>query len=230
MTISKISVFLLAICASFTTNAQLHLSPEGGFNLCNIQDKGMYSTKRTNQGFNRLAYRIGIAADVAITRHFSLQPGLFYAKKGQALRCQDLFAQRTFFNDLMNFSYLELPIRIEYKSNKAGTDRFIMGIGAYAAYAVGGRTTWTSPEWTLYKSNNVVIGNNKDNDIAPLDFGVTANIGYEFACGLFIRSYYNYGLANINAADVNWRYFNTETGISTGYRLPLKRKPVAPSI
>ncbi len=161
-----------------------------------------------NNGFT-WAGRFGGVLGIALSRHFFIEPGIFAVVNGTNL---------TYNNYIPEHVYVysgELPVNVQYKLGNARGNRFFFGVGGYVGYNFGGTNSNTTS--SIYPTD-IKIGTNKTDFIAPLDFGVGANVGYQLKNGLFFRARYQLGLANLTPDTNNdSRITSTSFGGQVGY-------------
>jgi hypothetical protein len=118
-----------------------------------------------------------------------------------------------------------------YKSGFEGMGRFTAGIGMYAAYAVGGNRVQSIADTTFdienqkisltYRNSNTEMKFGNDplvDNFRRWDYGLNACIGYESNVGLYFRGTVNYGLVNLDPANISDRRVrNWGLGFSIGY-------------
>lgn len=224
----------LGLCAAITAKAQspfISIIPEAGVQFSNMraQMNGMESSGELKSGL-----RAGLAIDMALSRQVSLQPGIFYAKKGYEVE-QDVLRNigNTMYNEHHNtdvsVNYIEFPVTLQYKFSKAKTGGLFAGVGPYVGVAIGGDVE-TSTIRTLASgvSESVAfsrdderklnIGDNLGNDIETTDMGLNVNLGYQFAQGLLLRAHSAIGLANLAPyGNSNNSLRNFSFGFTVGY-------------
>jgi hypothetical protein len=224
----------LGLCAAVTAKAQspfISIIPEAGVQFSNMraQTNGMESSGELKSGL-----RAGLAIDMALSNNVSLQPGIFYAKKGYEVE-QDVLRTvgNTMYNEHRNtdvtINYIEFPVTLQYKFSKAKTGGLFAGVGPYIGVAIGGDVE-TSTTRTLASgvSENVAfaaseerelrIGDDIGDDIETTDMGLNVNLGYQFAQGLLLRAHTGIGLANLAPyGDSNNALRNFSFGFTVGY-------------
>lgn len=182
----KLITFLaFASLSSFTTQAQISIGPEVGFNLTSVQAKaeGVSANLDSKAGF-----RIGAIADIGLTSHLFLRPSIQYAMFGG--KDGDV---KKLTNESATFSinYLHIPVSVLYKFGETGLGRFYVGVTPYLGYAFGGKTKFAGIE------KDLEIGSDKDkDDIKPLDFGAGIKVGYELPLGLYVDASFLQGFSN----------------------------------
>ncbi len=156
-----------------------------------------------------VAGRFGGVLDIALSRHLFLEPGLFAVVNGTNL---------TYNNYIPEHVYVysgELPINILYKLGNARGNRFFFGLGGFLGYNFAGSNSNTTS--SIYPTD-IKVGTNKNDFIAPLDYGVGANVGYQLKNGLFFRARYQLGLANLSPDNSNnSKITSTSVGLQAGY-------------
>jgi hypothetical protein len=191
-------VFILSVSRA---GAQLKIAPEVGTNLSSVVSNGD-ATDNTI----RFTAKAGAILQVPLdSNHFYFQPGLFYSMQGQSVT-----------DNVIATNYIQIPANIIYKIGK-GRDRFFVGLGLYAAYAVSDKMTSGAEHTTL------PIGNGKSDDVKPFDFGGNIRIGHELYNGLYLAGQYSRGFINTYPGTDNYTVHNWVISVTVGYFIPLKR-------
>lgn len=203
----------------------VRFGPEGGVNM-----SGLYRNNTPN--LYRNVFHIGAIADVPLSSHLSLQPGLKYKMNGNKI--QSSFADTT---ETLTLHYIQLPASIVYKFGDEDNCRFIVGVGPYLSYLLNAKDKLeiavTNDENTPNSVNDGLgVGQQSlsvtdgdpvtqydVNSIRTLDWGVGGFIGCETPGGFFAKAGAEVGLRNINAA-TNDRNYNFM--LSIGYLLGSK--------
>lgn len=134
----------------------------------------------------KTTFYVGGVADIKVSDIFSVQPGLTFMSKGTKSSLDD---EMTSEDASVNFSYLELPVNLMANFN-AGTGKFFVGAGPYAAYALSGNA----------KSGDVKEDaefGSGDGQAKRMDFGLNFLGGYQLQNGLNLHAGYGLGLSNI---------------------------------
>ncbi len=177
--------------------------------------------------------RAGAIADISLAKHFSLQPGIFYAWNNSRTEPDAFVDNDTKYQAFTKHSThnVQIPVYALYKSSVEGMGRFMIGAGPYIGYAFSGRVQERSYTFqpmgtrlvmeTNQSTRSMRIGNDKASDeYQPLDYGAAGMIGYESNVGLYFRGHINYGLANLMPGGDSDHYTkNWGFGISIGYFL-----------
>lgn len=229
----KIFILLGLGCAVFNqANAQhIKLGPEAGLNLFSMSSRfdGDHESNRLIPGL-----KLGGVIDFGITRHFSIQPGLYFSMKGFSQKTSDRTTvgnTTTTVTDKyrMGLGYIEMPVNFLYKSRMHHSGQFFAGGGPYLAALVGGKIK-TDHTRTISNDNgsnvthssdsySVNIGDNaQSDDVRGADAGINMNAGYEFRNGLFLRGNLGVGLANIMPeGDSDYSMHNVGMSFTVGY-------------
>ena len=174
-----------------------------GINFQNLTGKDEAGDKYSNKlktGFN-----IGANAEIPVATDFYLQPGVLFSTKGAKYNDND---------SKTNLSYIEIPVNFLYKP-VLGEGKLLLGVGPYAAFAVGGK----------FKSggisSDINFGSNADDDVKRFDAGANFLFGYELSNHLSAQLNAGLGLVNISnrqPGDTKSSLKNTGFGVSLGYR------------
>lgn len=221
-----------ALVSTIVANAQrVSVGPEIGINSTSFSER--YNGVDVSDGM-RAGFKAGGIVDIGFTRHFSLQPGLFYNMKGAqeqysttVVEANGTVRTSEVRNDF-RINYIEMPVNLEFKfGHRAG--QFFFGGGPYLAAALSGTITNVNGTSVVTPTGRVVtsennsratarIGNTLSDDIRPFDGGLNLNLGYESAMGLLVRGNLGFGMANIlPVGDPDNFIRNWGMGVSVGY-------------
>ena len=223
----------MGIVSTLSAKAQwVTIGPEIGLNSTSFSER--YNGVDVNDGM-RPGLKIGGIIDIGFTRHFSLQPGLYYNMKGAQERYSTTttnengsFRTDEVRNDF-RIDYVELPVNFQFKFGQPRYGQFFFGGGPYVAAALSGTITNSNGSSVVLPSGRVItagnqrstdahIGNTVNDDIRPLDGGLNLNLGYISPMGLFVRGNLGMGLANIlPEGDADNYIRNWGMGVSVGY-------------
>ncbi|WP_113662885.1 porin family protein [Pedobacter nanyangensis] len=140
----------------------------------------------------KTTFYVGGVADIKVSNIFSVQPGLTFMSKGtksggDVFAAEDMEVETESVS--INVSYLELPVNLLANFN-AGSGKFFVGAGPYAAYALSGNTK-------VGGSKEDITFGSGDDDMKRFDFGVNFLTGYQLNNGLNIHAGYGLGLGNL---------------------------------
>jgi len=206
-----ICLFGIGLMAASAAKAQhISLGPEAGLNLYTVSSRydGYKESNKMIPGF-----KIGGVVDFGLTRHFSIQPGMFFTTKGAMQKTTDRTTVGSTTTTLTTkdqlwLNYFEIPVNFLYHANYSRTGRFFAGGGPYMAALLGGkikndrtRTVTNDNGTTTSHSSNTYSVNIGDNgatdDVRGGDVGINMQAGYEFRSGLLLRYNLGLGIANI---------------------------------
>lgn len=177
--------------------------------------------KATNTGL-----RAGLAIDIPVTGNFSVQPGIYYAKKGGQLGASytDPGSGIT-GNGVLDFklSYLDIPVMLMYHHG-IGPGRIFAGLGPNIGIGISGKSDIRASVFgfPVMDSTADVDFGDKEEELKRMDFGGNINLGYELPMGLFARASYTLGFSNISNLD-DTEIKNRGGSITVGYFF--SRKP-----
>jgi len=212
------TLFIVSAKAQNSTTGRTSFAVLGGVNFQNLNGEDMSGDKRENDLI--VGYHFGVNAQIPVAPEFYFQPGLQFSTKG---------AENTgnVLTTTYNLSYIELPLNFVYKG-LLGNGYFMVGLGPYVAYGVGGKAKFESgslsSESDIKFKNEVVSGDPLTTVyIKPFDAGGDIFFGYEMAGGLFLQLNAQLGMLNISPdnylfPDDNSTLKNTGYGLSLGYR------------
>ena len=233
----KIFFFTLLVFVCFQMQGQVRFGLKGGMNVSSFD---MSSKQGVVIDFsNRFAFHAGGFAEIPVSSFLSVQPELLFSSKGARCKISETY---TFpasigysdFTQIMKETYfpcyIELPVYLK-ADFEAGPGKFIVGVGPYIAYGVGGKmkvemktTPPERPEVTTAVGKGEIAVFKKDNlklkgtsiyppydfeteteiDKAQLkrfDFGFAGFAGYELNLGFFVTVGFQKGLYNIDNFD-----------------------------
>lgn len=156
----------------------------------------------------------GFVADLQLSKHLSLQPGVNFVQKGMKIK-SDVGGSDEKYSERINS--IEIPVNILYNSN-SGSGNFFVGAGPAVSFAVAGKYIEEFDGET--DKENLEFGNDEmEDDYRAFDFGLNGMIGYEFKGGLFMAANYNLGLRNLMpGGDEDYGKVKTNyVGIRLGY-------------
>jgi hypothetical protein len=190
----------------------------GGVNFQNLNGKDMSGNKLENDLI--VGYHFGVNAQIPVAPEFYFQPGLQFSTKGAKNTVSSL-------TNTYKLSYIELPLNFVYKG-LLGNGYFMIGLGPYLAYGVGGKAIYesgssTSESKIKFKSEVVSGDPLSEVYVKPFDAGGDIFFGYETVGGLFMQLNAQLGMINIKPdnylyPDDSSTLKNTGYGLSLGYR------------
>lgn len=199
----KVLFFSGLVLSTLVVSAQkLTWGGKAGLNLSHIStndaevnaDKSMLPT-----------FHVGVVADYAVSKSFSIQPQLLFQGKGTKIAHEG-------HSDKYTFTSIDLPINFLYRTNG-----FFVGGGPSIGFNVAGKL----------KSDEAGEGGDFEfgsdpGQIKRLDLGLNALAGYQLKNGLFFSANYTLGVSNwSNTSGDTWR--NNLLGISIGYMFKSKK-------
>jgi len=156
-------------------------------------------------------FQFGLESPIKLfnSKHFFIQPGLYYVKKGGKLLVGDFASQQNIYD----LRYIQLPVALKFKYAN-----FYVLAGGYGAINTRARKTITIAGDSLTSDIK--------NNVKSLEFGLTAGIGYEFrvrrSSYFLIETRYEKGLTNIfgksNLMGAESWGKNSATRFMIGYR------------
>ena len=204
--------------AQSNVNGKTSFAILGGVNFQNLNRENDSGDKLENDLI--VGYHFGVNAQVPVAPEFYFQPGVQFSTKGA--KNKDNAITSTY-----KLSYIELPLNFIYKG-QLGNGYFMVGLGPYVAYGVGGKAKYeggsVTAESDIKFKNEVVSGDPLTTVyIKPFDAGGNIFFGYEIAGGLFVQLNAQLGMINIQPdhylnPDDSSTLKNTGYGLSLGYR------------
>jgi len=220
---SLIVVFLLLV--SLQGNSQTMFGGLAGLNLSSASAKAMGETYSPKM---KLGFHVGAVANIGLSDHLYLMPGILFSMKGTKLDedKKDLLGNTYHITEDVTFNYLEIPVNVMYMFGEQGSGRFFISAGPYLGYCFGGKMkgdlTYSNSIFpTTEFDEKLEVGNDAiEDNIRPLDFGLNAGVGYMLPMGLFFRAQYGLGLYNTAPeGDADTYSKNRVIGISVGFLL-----------
>ena len=202
---------LLALMGYTASQAQVSFGIEGGANYSNYNVKATDYTGATVSQSTTAAtsFRAGVDLDFGLSDNFSIQPGVLYVVNGYSVSQMGLTGTVT-------VNTLTIPLNFIYKTGQPGGGRLFFGAGPYLGYNLSGTKNASAFGISNSASMNFGTDQSKD-DMKAIDYGVGANVGYQFAFGLFIRLNYQMGLANLTVASGGGTITNYNAGGTLGF-------------
>jgi hypothetical protein len=185
--------------------AQTSVSLSGGLNYSS-GSSSFSSSFIGGRSSARFAPRIGLTLEHDLNEQFGLYSGLLYSGKGFKLDFEQLRDGVGAGEAKFALNYIELPLMAYYKVN-----RFQLQLGAYAAYALNGRST-TVFEYSdagnirKFVSEQLLLFTDaptaEDDLLIPIsfrrrDFGFMAGIAYQLSDTGTLSFQYSKGLTNV---------------------------------
>ncbi len=194
---------LAAIVSVSAANAKIGIAPELGLNIASLNGKSI--GEGMNSGM-KIGARIGAVADIGVTEHIFVRPGLQFSMMGG--KDGDLGDDHS-----IALNYLHIPINVLYKTGSEGDGRFYVGLVPYLNYALGGKFKTSAGDADIEFGSDEA----KD-DLKSLDFGAGIKVGYELPMGFYVDASFMQGLSNlIPGGDADNKMANRNISIGVGY-------------
>ena len=185
--IFKLTLMAVAVFGAVNfASAQIDFGVKAGLNLANVNysEEGL-DTKML------VTFQAGVVADINISDHLAIQPGLLLVGKGFKSEVE-LFGET--FKTTANPMYLQVPVNLLYKGNM-----FYAGVGPYAGFGLFGKVK--SEGGGQSDSEDLSFGSGEDDTWSALDFGANLEAGVMLN-NIRIGAGYALGLANVIPNDV----------------------------
>jgi hypothetical protein len=177
---------------------------------------GSYKTSWL-RGFN-----IGVVTEIEIAKDLYLQPGILLQGKGTHLSFKSSFDTSSRFIEV---HYVELPVRLKFKTNWGKNMRAITSLGFYGSKSIrgvekGSGTSYSGP-YAIY--NKVEFSNKNENQklptiIKPFDFGYSLLLGVEIKkFQLFTTFCQSFNGITPNEKIYNGNFKNSTVSLSVTY-------------
>ncbi|MFL5746255.1 MAG: porin family protein [Niastella sp.] len=212
----KLKILLIALTASLlalgATAQNTSFGVRAGVNFTNINGKN--GAGNDLDGKLKTGFNAGINAEIPIAEDLYVKPGLLFSTKGAKDKNWDKVKYQ--------LSYIEVPVNLLYKP-ELGDGKLLLGIGPYAAFAVGGSyTDPTGNKKDFEFAHDVTAAEASTPHMKRMDYGGNLLAGYEFSSGLSFQLNAQLGLADIHSevqgVGDKAKYKNTGFGVSVGYR------------
>ncbi len=167
----KIVLLAVALFTFSLMNAQFSLGAKAGVNLAswNMSEDDDDVLK------GRIAYHVGVVAEISLSDQFSVQPELLYTSLGPKVD----------FDEVDDFryvvDYLSIPVMVKYYP----VEGLGIEIGPQVGFLLGAKATNGDEEEDF-----------KD-EMESIDFGVGFGAGYKLEMGVFFNARYVLGMTNI---------------------------------
>ncbi|MCC7504983.1 MAG: PorT family protein [Saprospiraceae bacterium] len=172
---------LLFGCLNFAA-AQVNFGFKAGLNLANVNFSEEFDDLVDPKML--ITFQAGVIADINISEHIAIQPGLLLVGKG--FKIDDDLSGKGSSNPM----YLQVPVNVLYKGNM-----FYVGAGPYVGYGLYGKVKQDG-----FDDQDLNFGSEVDDDYAALDFGANIEAGVDLGM-IRVGAGYALGLANIFPAD-----------------------------
>lgn len=189
-----------------------------GGNLNSIRGSDSYGNALEKD--SKIGASIGVNVEIPVAPNFVVQPSLLFSNKGTKsteTSGSQMVTATTYI------TYIEIPLNLIYKP-ALGPGVVLLGVGPYAAYALGGQYKLKPGEDYTIKFKNVVRSSDPDVPyLKAFDAGINLLIGYQFVNRFSVQFNGQFGLTNIDPKDEDEpdnksSYKNIGFGISVGYR------------
>lgn len=227
-----LKLFTITFCllvASFSVSAQTSVGVRGGISLSIINLDNAYFDEISNlPGID-----ISVPLEIKLSPLFALQPEFNYIQKGVKFKYAEMEndgVDKYEYEEEASASlnYLALPVFGKLFLD-AGSVKFFLAAGPYAAYALNGNAKYTETLKVNGKiedsySENANINFNDDDGVKRFDFGLGFGTGASLGLGngkIFLDARYSLGLASINI-DETEKAYNRSYSFALGYLIPIK--------
>jgi hypothetical protein len=168
----------LVLGVTATASAQVRFGVKAGLNLANVMFDG-----EDDQDTKMLpSFHAGGVLEFGLTEMVGLSAGLQVSGKGFKISEDDFEAKS-------NPIYLQVPLAVYYQSSG-----LYIGAGPYVGFGLFGKNKVEI--LGEEEDEDISFGSSADDEYAPLDFGIGAELGYNINA-LRVSASYNFGLANL---------------------------------
>lgn len=170
----KIALLLLLFVAFQVSAQEFHFIPKIGLN---------FATMSNFEGSMKPGLNIGVAGEVMMTDHFSVEPGVFYSMQGVKTDVGG-------YNLKVKNDYLNIPILLK--------GYVYEGFNLFAGPQLGFKV---SSKVKVSDSGTSVSTSEMSDVFKKVGFDIVIGAGYQSPMGLLFSLSYNIGLANTLNAD-----------------------------
>lgn len=176
------AILLLLVFVQSSASAQ-RFGVKAGLNLANWS-----VDPEPEDDFEMLpTFNVGGLAEFDLSENMGIGVGLQLAGKGAK---QEESGDKITINPM----YLQVPVNVFYRNSG-----FYVGVGPYVGFGLFGNYKFDVQG--TEETESIEFGNEIDDDIAPLDFGLGFEVGYHVIAPLRISVGYDLGLMNIVPKD-----------------------------
>jgi len=162
---------------------------------------------------NRTGFFAGAQVNVPLSEQFSIEPGIYYAQKGYALKGSLNMKGMEILNAnaraQLNSHYVDLPVLL--KANFGGLQVFAGPQVSYLAQA-DLRTTAGVLGFNVFNRKM-----DATEQLNRWDAAITGGVGYQFANGFNINASYDHGLSKADA-NKNFDAYNRAVKVGVGFK------------
>ncbi|NOR86686.1 MAG: outer membrane beta-barrel protein [Bacteroidales bacterium] len=197
---------------------------KAGFNLSNMLMKDN-EEDYSNDFSMKPGFHIGGTFELPISKVFAFETGLLFTTKGFKYNDKESFEGDTYeFNASYNLFYFDIPIMAKAYLD-AGGAKLYGAFGPYLGVGVAGNiyTEYIMNDDSDVETEDIEWGNDEDNELKRLDYGLGFGAGVEYKSMVFGVSY-NLGLANVSSyLDDGATMKNKVLGFSLAYKFGGKK-------
>lgn len=214
----------MVLCViSITTFGQLKLGIEAGYNISQFSERGdnqQYYHLSTINGFN-----VGIVAEEKLKKHFFVQTGLSYTKKGSETSTTQFATNGP--STTLKLDYIQLPLNLVYKVKLNQSITALLGAGLSGAFGIHGTEKGTNKDANgnitgvdnkVKFSNNTTQVDNNTTYIKPFDLGYNVLAGVEWK-SFQLKATLNNGFTSLKPTG-STTFRNNVYGFSLAYLIP----------
>lgn len=176
---------------------------KGGVNFSNL-----YTKDGDEKSDMIVGYNAGLFAKLPVSRHFAIQPELYFTTKGAKINYSLLGVSGS---NEYTLNYLELPILAVVNI----TDNLNIQVGPYVSYLLGGKNVNDASFNILDYHKNI-----DNEDFNKLDAGLALGVGIDIG-RVGIGARYNYGLTKVGKEQEflgkTYRSPNANNGVASLY-------------
>lgn len=211
---------MLILCCAMPAVAQIY-GIRAGFNLANMNMK--YDGETVSDDLKmKPGFLLGPTAEFPISPALSIESGLLLSTKGFKVEEKETFQTESYvYKSKLNLLYLDIPVALKGKINVGENTNLFLSGGPYFAVGLSGtaKSEYSYNGETEKSEESIEWGSDPDeDDLRPLDIGLTFGGGVEYAAFQF-GVYYDLGLMNISPyTDDGMKIRNRNLNFSLTYR------------
>ncbi|MBK8444543.1 MAG: PorT family protein [Sphingobacteriales bacterium] len=211
-------VIIAFVCHCSVAYGQVSVGVHTGINSSKMFIRSDDDPQTVENTYWKTRFMVGIPIEIALSKHWALQPELNYVQKGWNFNAMDTLGNHAEID--LRFDYLELPLLLKYTKQWKKTHFYAFG-GPYFSYTNHIRASLSS-----------VLGNPsetikpKDIHFSSYDVGFYAGVGIGRKIGIGTLSAeirYGHSIANIMQKEYSdgTSMMNRNFQFLVSYRIPL---------
>jgi hypothetical protein len=191
--VSKFTLFIAFFAITTVSFAQISFGVKAGLNLANVNFNGdgsdILEPKITP------SFQIGGIVEFGLTESIALQSGISLQGKGFKI-------ENELIGDITSAPmYLQVPVHVLYNGGM-----FFVGAGPFVGFGILGKVKSDG------ESTDLSFGSGVDDDYAPLEYGIGAQLGVNLG-SIRVGAGYDLGLSDLTPKDAQTDGFSAKSGV-----------------